>query len=118
MGVQVLSYELLKNYSNSQKIKKILDIVKLGHVVMIEGKLNPILEAELITKALSIYSSKFTGIEVAYLNSVKSKNIIDKFRDSLLKLLAKDRMGITVIGPSKIVKEIKMDPNQLEILFN
>ena len=117
MGVQVLSYELIKNWSDSEKIKKILEVVRKGDIVMLEGRLDPIIETELVSKALSNLSGKFSGIEVAFLNSPKSKSVIDKFRDSILNFIAKDRMGITVIGPSKTIKEIKMDPNKLEILF-
>jgi hypothetical protein len=116
-GVQVLSYELLKNLDESKKIKKILEVVKKGDIVMLEGKLDPLVETELVSKALSSVSGKFSGIEVAFLNSPKSNSIVDKFKNSVLNFIAKDRMGITVVGPSKIIKEIKMDPNKLEILF-
>lgn len=116
-GVQVLSYELIKNWDSSDKLKKILDIVKKGDVVMLEGRLTAEEETELVYQALANVSGKFTGIEVAFLNSNKSRNILEKVRDSIVKILVKDRIGITVIGPSKIIKEIKMDPNKLEILF-
>jgi len=117
VGVQVLSYELVKNLRSSAKIKRILDIVKKGDVVMLEGKLSSDEEASLITSALESVSGKFSGVEIAYLDSMSSKSLIEKFRDRIVKILAKDRIGITVVGPSKIVKEIKMDPNKLEILF-
>lgn len=116
-GVQVLSYELTKNLTSFEKISKILNIVMGGDVVMIEGRLTPDEENDLITKALESVSGKFTGIEVAFLDSNKSRGLVEKLKDSLIKLLAKNRIGITVVGPSKIIKEIKMDPNQLEILF-
>lgn len=117
-GVQVLSYELLKNLTSGQRISKILDIVKKGDVVMIEGRLSSEEETTLISKALANVSGKFTGVEIAFLDSQKSKSFKEKFKDSLLKMIAKDRFGITVVGPSKIIKEVKMDPNKLEILFN
>ena len=84
---------------------------------MIEGKLSPEEETELISKALANVSGKFSGIEVAYLDSFKAENYFEVLKDKLLKVIAKDRFGITVVGPSKIIKEIKMDPNKLEILF-
>lgn len=117
MGVQVLSYELIKNHTPEEKIKKILSIVKKGDIVMLEGRLNPDEELTLTSKALESVSGKFSGIEIAYLESFSEKSAIEKIRDTLLKAIAKDRFGITVIGPSKLIKEIKMDPNKLEILF-
>jgi len=33
-----------------------------------------------------------------------------------INLLLGDRNGITIIGPASIVKEIKKDPNKIELL--
>lgn len=117
MGVQVLSYDLMKQLERRDRIAKILEIVKKKDIVMLEGRLAPDEESELITEALENVSGRFSGIEVAFLDSHRSANIVDRLRDSILKVLARNRIGITVIGPSKVVKEIKMDPNKLEILF-
>ena len=117
MGLQVLSYSLIKNLSSSKKVNKILSIVKKGDVVMIEGRITLAEENELVSQALESVSGRFTGIEVAYLDSSTSNSTISKLKESVIKLLAKDRIGITVVGPSKIIKEIKMDPQKLEILF-
>ncbi len=115
--MQVLSYELIKRLDSSKRIRRILEIVKKGDIVMIEGKLSPEEETKLITSALANVSGNFSGIEVAYLDSFKAENIFEKIKDKLLKAIARDRFGITVVGPSKVIKEIKMDPNKLEILF-
>lgn len=117
MGVQVLSYEMMKNFSSDRRIRKILEIVKNKDIVMIEGKLTSDEETDLISKAMANVSGRFSGIEVAFLGGVTSKTFGEKFKNIILKLVAKDRFGITVVGPSKIIKEIKMDPNKLEILF-
>ena len=117
MGVQILSYDLLNRMSRRDRIAKILEIVKNKDVVMLEGRLDCEEESELITEALENVSGRFSGIEVAFLDSRKSDGILESIRHTLLKVIAKNRIGITVIGPSKIIKEIKMDPNKLEILF-
>ncbi len=117
MGVQVLSYDLMKSLGSKNRITKILEIVRKGDIVMIEGKITPEEEAMLITNALSNVKGKFTGIEIAYLDSRTEDSLIEKFKGHLLKVLANDRLGITVIGPSKLIKEVKMDPQKLEILF-
>lgn len=118
MGVQVLSYNLIKSLSSQDKTKKILEIVKKGDVVVLEGRMSSEEELALTSSALQSVSGKFTGIEIAFLGSKTEDSTIEKLKASVLKLLAKERYGITVIGPSKVVKEIKMDPNKLEILFN
>lgn len=116
-GVQVLSYELIKNLDSAKKTKRILDIVKKGDVVMLEGKLSPEEELNLTSKALSSVSGKFSGIEIAHLSSSGSETLTEKLKGLLIKTIASNRFGITVIGPSKIIKEIKMNPDKLEILF-
>ena len=117
MGVQVLSYDLMKSLKSSERISKILEIVKKGDIVMLEGRMSSEEEGVLISKALANVKGKFTGVEIAYLDSKVEDGFIEKFRGQLLKVLAKDRLGITVIGPSKLIKEVKMDPQKLEILF-
>lgn len=115
--VQVLSYSLLNNLDSIEKVNKILAIAKKGDVVMIEGRMTANEETFLISQAMANVSGKFSGVEVAFLDSQKSLSFLEKIKKSLIQALAKDRMGITVIGPSKIIKEIKMNPNKLEILF-
>ena len=117
MGVQVLSYELFKDLRSSEKIAKILEVVKGGDIVMLEGKLDSEIEADLIASAMASISGRFTGVEVAYLGSIRAKSFTQKIKEQLVKILVKDRIGITVIGPSKVIKEIKMDPDKLEVLF-
>jgi len=116
-GVQVLSYELTRALSSESKLKKILEIVKTGDIVMLEGKLTSEEETTLISRALKNVSGKFSGIEIAFLGTHTSKTIIDKIKEKLLNFIAQGRFGITVIGPSKKIKEIKMDPQKLEILL-
>lgn len=117
MGVQVLSHSLLKGMDSSKKLDKIFDIVKKGDVVMLEGRLTADEETVLISKALRNVSGKFSGIEIAFLEGKKSKTLTENIRGKLLKLIAGDRFGLTVVGPSKLIKEIKMNPDKLEILF-
>lgn len=101
---------------SQERVKKILSIVKKGDIVMFEGRLNPDEELQLTTKAMENVSGKFSGIEIAHLGD-DSKNFINKLKRSLISLLNGNAVGITVVGPSKVIKEIKMDPNNLEILF-
>ena len=117
MGVQVLSHDLLNELDVSSKVDKILGIVKKGNVVLIEGRLNPQEETDLIAKALEKVSGKFTGIEIAFLEGKESTTIVQKVKKHILKVLVGNRLGLTVVGPSKIIKEVKMNPNKLEILF-
>lgn len=116
-GVQILSYNMIQEFGQDKKVDKILEIVKKGDVVLIEGRLSNDEETVLMSKALRNVSGKFSGVEIAFLDDSKSNSVIDKLKNNVLKLIAGNRFGLTAIGPSKVIKEIKMNPNKLEILF-
>jgi hypothetical protein len=118
MGVQILSFEMLRKFKTETRLNKILDILKEGDVVVLEGRLTSDEETALVTHALENVSGKFTGIEIAYLDPKHQHlSFFESLKEKLIQFLAKERLGITVIGPSKIIKEIKMDPQKLEVLF-
>jgi len=116
-GVQILSHNLMAEMSSSKKLDKIFSFVKNGEIVMLEGRLSADEETALISKALRNVSSKFSGIEIAFLEGHVEKSFTQKIKERILKFLVGNRLGLTVIGPSKIIKEIKMNPEKLEILL-
>lgn len=115
MDVQILSYEAMRNLESHERIKKILNLVKKTDLVLLEGKLRNEEEIELINNTMENISKNFTGVEIAYLDSTSNQSLFEKIRTKMAKFLLKDRIGITVIGPSKVVKEIKKDPNKIEV---
>jgi len=117
MGVQVLSYNHLQGLTSEQKISKVLEIVKKGDVVLIEGRLTAEEELTLTSKTMENISKSFHGIEIAYLGTPQPSTTLDKIKEKFASFLIKDRLGITAIGPSKKIKEIKSNPSKLEILF-
>ncbi len=117
MEVKIFSYEVLTRLSQFERINRILKIVRKGNLVLIEGRLKKEEEVLLISKTMENISKSFTGVEIAYLDSKTKGGLVEKIKNKLIKLLAKDRLGITVIGPSKVVKEIKMDPMKIEIFL-
>lgn len=116
-GVQILSHTLLNELDQGKKLEKIFSFVKNGEIVMLEGRLTADEETTLISKALKNVSGKFSGIEIAFLEGQIEKSFLQKIKAGILKVLAGNRLGLTVIGPSKIIKEIKMNPEKLEILL-
>lgn len=116
MEIKILSYDFMKNLSSGKKIKEILNLVLKNEIVLLEGKLSFEEQNDLTTHALRKINSKFSGIEIAYL-SPTNDTFKEKILNKILNLFAKNRLGLTLIGPSKIVKEIKMDPKKLDILL-
>lgn len=119
MKVQILSYDTVASLEQKKKIDKIIKYVERGDLVLIEGKLKAEDEIELINRTMELVNKKLKtiGVDIAYLDTLSSKNVADKLKNYLVKILVKERFGISVIGPSNIVKEIKKDPNHIEVLM-
>ncbi len=61
-------------------------------------------------------NSRFRGIELAVIYPEKKQaSFVSNMRNGFVNLLLGNRTGFTVIGPASIVKEIKKDPNKIEL---
>jgi len=111
---QFLSYDEIGSLNSSDRIKEILRIVKENKILLIEGKMKSEEQAMLIQKTMQEIDKKFQGIEIATIEG-KNSNAFVNVINSLEKMIFGDRSGFTVIGPASIVKEIKKDPNKIEL---
>ncbi len=112
--------------SAEEKIKLILALIKEHKVLIIEGRLQPAEEVALIARTMDNLYEEFTafkGIEIGILqNTVPAPEIsgFKRFKKRLASMLVKEEPrpeGITIIGPAKIIKEIKEEPEKLEMHF-
>ena len=117
MEVKVLSYDYMSKWNKKEKIKKIIEIILKKNIVLFEGRLTPDEEQLLTIESLKKINKNFKGIEIAFLEDRRKKKFFEKIKTLIVKSIMKNRIGLTVIGPSKIVKEIKMDPEKLDILL-
>lgn len=92
------------------KLNSILTAVKLGKIIVLEEPLTRQEEAELISQTMNSIDSKFQGIEIATLGE-QDKTIMD----SIVQLLGGKTSGLTVVGPAKLVKQIKKHPDKLKL---
>jgi|TARA_Y100000310_G_scaffold345221_1_gene462829 hypothetical protein len=112
-----MAYSEIENLNSSNRIKKILDIVKENKIVLLEGKLKKEEEASLIQATMEEINNKFKGIELSAFDYAKGEEVfINKLRKNFARFLLGHRNGMTIIGPASIVKEIKKDPNKIELL--
>ena len=118
MEVKIVSNILISQLDSSKKIDKLYKMVKDGSLVILEGRLSTEEELMLTSKSLKHVSDKFSGIDIAYLNVKRDASAIDKIKFKIASILLKYEIGITVIGPSKKVKELKMNPDQIDILLS
>ena len=116
LTLQFIPYNEIKNLNKVEKIEKLLNIVKTNRIVLVEGRLNPDEEASLIQRTMEIIDRKFKGVEICGVEyKKKNEQIIDVLKTSLARLLLGNSEGFTVIGPATIVREIRRDPNKIEL---
>lgn len=108
----------IEGLSSEKRINKLLRSVKQNKIVLLEGKLKSQEEAELIRRTMEEISEEFTGIELSVIRDGEMPSLFHKIKTKFMKLLLGDRFGFTIIGPAKIVREIKQDPDKIQLMIN
>lgn len=118
LTVQIVPYSTIENLSSIGRIRKLLNLTKEDKLVLLQGKLKKEEEVELIKATMEEINREFKGIELAVMDST-SNNLtgINKLKNDLLNAVLGNRQGLTVIGPANIVKKIKQDPNNLQVII-
>ena len=112
--LEFISKSILAPKGSSEKIDYILERIKEDKILVVEESLTPFEESKLIEHTMEEVNDKFPGIEISTLRS--DEGGITSIRERLIKLLGGSTGGLTVIGPSKFVKEIKKDPQRISLL--
>ena len=112
----LIFFILIESLNSLKRIQKLLKIVKAQKIVLLEGKLRSHEEAELIRKTMEEIDEDFKGIELGVVfPQEKDVAFFEKVRSNMVNLLLGNRRGFTIIGPATIVKEIKQDPNKIQL---
>ena len=115
--LSVVPYAEIESLTSVGRIRKLLNIAKQNRIVLLQGRLEKEEEAELIQATMEEINEDFRGIELAVINpQEKDANGVDWLRNEVAGLLLGNRTGLTIIGPSSIVKDIKRDPHKIELL--
>ena len=109
---QYMRYSEIEDLDSEKRIDKLLNVVKEDKIVLLEGKLSKDEETNLIRKTMSQIDDSFKGIEIATLDS-RNSNI--SVKNMLMNLFIGNRQGVTIIGPATIVKEIKKQPDKIQL---
>lgn len=110
--LEFISSDVLEDKSGDDKMKFILDKVKDNKILVMEDGLSSTEEAKLIEATMKNISEKFAGIEVSTLREKTDHGI----REKIIKMLGGKTGGLTVIGPSRLIKQIKKEPQRISIL--
>jgi hypothetical protein len=116
LTLQFVPYNDIASIGSARRVKKLIDIVKQNKIVLLEGRLKKEEETDLIEIAMEEINNKFKGIELAVINPEnKDHGLFKGMRSGFLNIMLGDRQGFTVIGPATIIKEIKKDPDKIEL---
>ena len=118
LTLQFIPHYELQGLDSDKKIKKILSWVRKDRILVVEGKLNSEEEALLIQKTMESISKDFKGVEICSIDYANEKTIPQKIKDNIASWLTGFKEGFSVVGPASIVREIKRNPNKIELLFS
>lgn len=116
LTLQFVPYAEIEPLNSVERISKLLKAVKESKIVLLEGRLKPHEEAELIQKTMEEIDDTFKGIELSVIyRESKDDPLLKRVRTQLINLLLGSRHGLTIIGPASIVKKIKQDPDKIQL---
>ena len=113
LTLQFVPSDEIIGLNSEKKLQKLLRIIRQDKIVLMEGMLKPGEETKLIQETMDMVNGKFKGVEVCTVQSQERMSIIKK---SIFELLG-TKSGMTIIGPASIIKEIKRDPNKIQLLM-
>ena len=115
LKIDFLSLEGLKGKTTNERAKMILDKIANDRIVVLDTAIPADEELNLVEMTLKNVGDKFPGIEVCVLPR-KSKNVYELV-NKVLKTINKQVAipGLTLIGPSRIIKQIRRNPDSFSI---
>lgn len=113
LTLQFVPYDEIERLGSEERIKKLLGMVKDEKIVVLEGRLRKEEEAELIRRTMEEISERFRGIELSVVYPERRKSTLGK--KFLADMLLGQRQGLTILGPASLIKEIRKDPDKIQL---
>ncbi len=129
--IDFISSSMLNGRTGQKKINYILGRVKDGSILVVNGVLKPEEEVDLIKETMRRVDDGFPGIEVCSLKKQAKgwKQFFDflsergeKVQDIIWRGITGKHVktdlktGLTLIGPAKIIKDVKKNPDSFSVL--
>ncbi len=120
LTIQYVPFEEVSDLDSERKIQKLIRIVKQNKLVLMEGTLTSQEEADLIEETMATIDNKFKGVEITSFNPLEknARQIQDKLKQIFMQMVWGRRRGLTIIGPANIVREIRKDPNRIQLFLS
>jgi hypothetical protein len=113
LKMKFVPYEKLRgNYKN------LLKDLKEGAIIVVDAKLSPAEEADLIQETMQAISKRFPGIELGSIDFARmDMKGSGKLRNFLAERISGKKRGLTLIGPANLVRSIENKPEELMLHF-
>jgi len=121
LTIQFMPYVEIERLDSSARVKKLLQTLLKNKVIIIQGRLKPEEETRLIEDTMALVGTVkgFKGIELEVINpNTKGRPMMSKLRHGIASALVGHTDALTIIGPASIIKEMKKDPQKLEIMMS
>jgi len=119
--IEYIPFGIIESMDLKKRVKLFVNKAKKDIIVVTDGKLSPEEEANLIEETMKHITKSFPGIEIASLDPDEFKGEGEQFisllKKKFVELVTGKRYGITIVGPAKIIKEIKKSPDKLSLLM-
>ncbi len=116
LTLQFVPYSEMEALNTEERIQKLLSIVKSKSIVMMQGRLKPAEESRLIQETMEQIDKDFKGIEICTIYPEdREMEAVRKIRKEFFRFVLGNRDGMTIVGPSSVIKEIKRDPNKIQL---
>ncbi|MFH1200586.1 MAG: DUF2073 domain-containing protein [Candidatus Micrarchaeota archaeon] len=113
LHIEFISRKALEGKDAEEKVSFILAELHNGkRIVVLEQGLTRQEEKTLISRTMEKVTNAFPGIEISSFGEEP-----ENFKSALIRLLGGKTSGLTVVGPSNLVKEIKRDPQKLRVFM-
>ena len=134
LEIDFISPDAFAKKSLNERINYIISNVKKNKIIVIAGTLPPTEEIKLVEETMKRVDEEFPGIEICSLKREESgyKALFQKFMESIpkdkifkiislvtkreIKLRPQLKDGLTLIGPSNIIKKIKREKDYFKVL--
>jgi len=120
LTLSFMTYQEIAKLESQARIKRILDVVLTGKIVILQGRLDSVEETSLIQTTMALVGrvKGFKGVELAVIDPNQNQAAWDRMKLRMARALVGQRYAFTIIGPASIVKEIKRDPKKIELMLS
>jgi hypothetical protein len=109
LKIKFVPYEKFKKNGG-----RLLKDIQENTILLIDAKISSEEEAYVIEETMRKVSDRFSGVEMSSLEmGSKAANVLGMIRNALIERILGKKRGITIIGPAKVVRKIKKNPEDL-----